>query len=271
MNPASPEDIKAEVKRLTEQALCWEPDAEILFDKIGIQPGWKCIDLGCGPLGVLSPLSRCVGSQGQVLGLDINPFYIQEANCFINENHYTNVKLIVGDIYDIPIRLHSFDLSHMRFVFTQKGCDEELLGKMIALTKHGGVIISQESDMTTWNCYPPQLAWNKMRKSLSDLFELLGGDINAGLRTYQMFRKANLEDIQIRTASLAMPVGHAYRAGLLWFALAMQEKITAANILTENEFEDALDECNVIINNPEIIIFSYTVCQVWGCVKPPVH
>jgi ubiquinone/menaquinone biosynthesis C-methylase UbiE len=266
MNPALSEDVKAEVKRLTEQALCWEPDTEILFDKIGIQPGWKCIDLGCGPLGVLGPLSQNVGSQGQIVGLDINPLYVQAANQFISKNHYSNVKIIVGDIYDAPIKPYSFNLTHMRFVFTQKGCDKELLEKMIKLTHPGGVIISQESDWTTWNCFPPQPAWNKMRKSLSDLFEFMGGDINAGLRTYQMFREANLTDIQIRTAALAMPVGHAYRAGLLWFALAMREKITAAKILTENEFEDVLDECNAIINNSEIMIFSYTVCQVWGCV-----
>jgi ubiquinone/menaquinone biosynthesis C-methylase UbiE len=258
------EDVKAEAERLTEQALCWEPDAEILFDKIGIQPGWKCIDLGCGPLGVLGPLSQRVGNGGKVVGLDINPFYIQEAGRFKNRNNYFNIDLAVGDIYDVPFKPRSFDLTHVRFVFSQKGCYKNLLNRMIDQTQPGGLVISQESDWTTWNCYPPQPAWNKMRKSLCDLFEFMGGDINAGLRTYQMFREAKLSDIQIRTAALAMPVGHIYRSGLLWFAKAMREEIIAAHLLAEDEFETLLNECNAIVQNPDVIIFSYTVCQVWG-------
>ncbi len=224
MNSFHSSDIDFEIERLSEQALCWEPEAESLFDEIGIQQGWKCVDLGCGPVGVLGPLSRWVGPHGQVFGVDQNPFSLQAANKFIKRNHLDNVKVFRGDIYDPSLQPDSFNLSHMRFIFTQIGCDRELLEKMVNVTKTGGVIVSQESDWTTWNCFPPQSPWKKLRKSLMELYKLSGGDINAGLRTYQMFREADLSNIQIRSAIFAMPIGHAYRSGLIRFATTERDK-----------------------------------------------
>lgn len=54
--------IDFEISRLAEQAKCWEPEAETLFERIPVHPGWKRIDLGCGPEGVLRSLNQKVGS-----------------------------------------------------------------------------------------------------------------------------------------------------------------------------------------------------------------
>ena len=256
-----------EIKRLIIQAMCWEPEVEILFDLIGIRNGWKCVDLGCGPIGVLGPLSRRVGPQGQVLGMDSNPLCIHAANDFIKQNRLKNARVFKGDLYNSALKPHSFDLTHARFVFTQTGCDYQLLDMMIHLTRTGGVILSQESDWTTWNCYPKNSYWEKIRKALIAIFEHDGGDINAGQRTYKMFKDAELADVQIRAAILALPIGHPYRSGMNQIAMSMRGQIIAAQILTENEFNLAFEECNKVINDPGNIIFSYLLCQVWGRVK----
>ncbi len=47
----------AELERLRLQARVWEPEAEALFHCIGVRPGWACVDLGCGGMGVLGPLA----------------------------------------------------------------------------------------------------------------------------------------------------------------------------------------------------------------------
>jgi len=52
------------------QAEVWESEAEIMLDRIGVEPGWKCLDLACGPTGILSILARRVGAEGLVLGID---------------------------------------------------------------------------------------------------------------------------------------------------------------------------------------------------------
>jgi hypothetical protein len=148
----------------------------------------------------------------------------------------------------------------------EKGCDTELLDNMIKLSRPGGVIVSQESDWTTWKCYPPQPAWTRIRDAMIRLFDLKGGDINAGLRTYPLFYQANLSDIQVRSAIKAMPVGDPYRSDMVKFALVEKKQILDAGLLTERDFDLSIEACNRIIDDPEIIIYSYALTQVWGWV-----
>ena len=262
-----PNGIDSEISRLAEQAVCWEPQAEILLDLIPVHQGWNCIDLGCGPRGVLWPLSRKVGGRGQVTGFDHNPFFIHAAEEFIEQNHLNNAKIIEGDLFNNSLKPHSFDLCHMRFVFTNIGCSLELVKEMAELTQPGGVVISEESDWASWNCFPFQPSWEKIKRSMIELFEIMGGDINAGVKTHQLFSEAHLSEIQIRRVALDMPVGHVYRSGLVRFALSLREQILDSNILSRVEFSSLIAECSEIVNDPSVKISSYTLCQVWGYVK----
>jgi len=63
--PTSAED---KINRLVNQAIGWEEEAELLLDRIRVQPGWKYADLGCGPFGILRPVSLRVGEFGHVQG-----------------------------------------------------------------------------------------------------------------------------------------------------------------------------------------------------------
>jgi ubiquinone/menaquinone biosynthesis C-methylase UbiE len=256
-----------EINRLITQAKCWEAEAENCFDQVRIGSGWTCIDLGCGPIGVLSPLSRRVKKNGLVWGMDSNPVCIQAAREFIRHNQIKNVRLLAGDLYNTGFKFRSFNLTHERFVFSQIGCDQQLLETMIELTQPCGVVISQESDWTTWNCHPANLHWEKLRNALIHVFEQNGGDINAGQRTYAMFHSAGLEDVRMRTTLSALPIGHPYRSGMIQMARSMREKIIQAKILTGDEFDKAIERCDEIVNDPTIMIFSYILCQVWGRVK----
>jgi ubiquinone/menaquinone biosynthesis C-methylase UbiE len=56
--------------RLLAQAELHAPEARVLLDRVGVAPGWRTIDVGCGPLGVLDLLAERVGPTGTVVGLD---------------------------------------------------------------------------------------------------------------------------------------------------------------------------------------------------------
>ena len=46
-----------EVGRLQSWQRSWEPETEAMLDRIQVQPGWHAIDLACGPMGIIGPLS----------------------------------------------------------------------------------------------------------------------------------------------------------------------------------------------------------------------
>ena len=254
------------INRLINQSKSWQPETQILFDQIGIKPGWKCADIGCGPMGVLPSLGERVGHTGMVLGIDENPDYLAAAKQLMLFENSTNPLLVMGNIYHPFFKENVFDLCHSRFILNEKGCGQELLDIMITLTKPGGLVVSQESDWTTWKCYPQQPAWNKIRDAMIRLFEINGGNINAGMRIYHVFRESGLVDINIRSAIMAMPVGHPYRDGLIKYALVRKKEIIGAEIVLEKEFDVSINKCERIVKDPEIIIFSYSLTQVWGTV-----
>ncbi len=111
----------AELERLRLQARVWEPEAEIMLNRIDIQPGWNCIDLGCGAMGILGPLSRRVGSQGRVTGVDTDVKQLAAARDFVHENKLENVEILELDAYHTNLPRQTFDLTHVRFVFAPVG------------------------------------------------------------------------------------------------------------------------------------------------------
>ena len=60
---------EAERARLLVQCEIHRAEAESLIDRIGVGPGCRAIDIGCGPLGVLDILADRVGPTGAVVGL----------------------------------------------------------------------------------------------------------------------------------------------------------------------------------------------------------
>jgi len=60
----------AEEERLKRQIADLAPDSDQQFEKIGIRPGERVVDLGCGPGGVLHLLGKHVGPAGAVWGID---------------------------------------------------------------------------------------------------------------------------------------------------------------------------------------------------------
>ena len=85
------EHRKGEIERLHAQAAALAPDTRIMLERIGIKPGWSCLDIGCGPRGITDLLSERVGSGGRVVGLVHGG-----ARCHIATPADTLVSLVAG-------------------------------------------------------------------------------------------------------------------------------------------------------------------------------
>jgi hypothetical protein len=51
--------------RLREQADDLLPHSRELFTAVGVAPGWRALDLGCGPIGNLGLLAELTGPGGR--------------------------------------------------------------------------------------------------------------------------------------------------------------------------------------------------------------
>jgi ubiquinone/menaquinone biosynthesis C-methylase UbiE len=253
-----------EVDRLQSWARSWEAETEALLDQIQVHPGWHAIDLACGPLGIIGPLSRRVGASGRVVASDLNPGMLSAARSYAEENGLKNIEFVEANSYQSNLPRAAFDLVHSRFMFAPLGQDDVLLDEMIALTRPGGIVASQESDESGYVCYPPQPAWERLKQITVEAFARGGGDYSAGRRTYDLFRRAGLENVQARAACLALPHGHPYRFWPIESALAFRPRFLEWGLITASELDHLLQECERIARDAETFLTSFVVMQVWG-------
>jgi ubiquinone/menaquinone biosynthesis C-methylase UbiE len=136
----------AEQERLQRQAEELARDANDLFDLIGIAPGGRVVELGCGPRGCLDLLSQRVGAKGSVVGVEINVEAVELARKHLAEARIENVEVRQGDGKSTGLPRASFDMAMARLVMINIPEPERIVAEMVALVKPGGVVAFQEAD-----------------------------------------------------------------------------------------------------------------------------
>ena len=162
-----------EIERLHIQSAAMVPDTERMLELIGVREGWSCLDIGCGPGGIVGLLSKRVGSTGRVVGLDMNTGFLEHARATAP----SNVEFVLADAYGSNLPAGTFDLVHMRFVASTSGAPERLLQEAKRLARPGGTIALQEADIATLNCYPSHPSWDKLKAALFGAFSGVGADV----------------------------------------------------------------------------------------------
>jgi SAM-dependent methyltransferase len=87
----------SERARLREQAGDLLPHSKELFAAVGVKPGWRALDLGCGPVGNLGLLAELTGAGGSVLGMDVNPENLVLASESARSEGWDTVSVRLGD------------------------------------------------------------------------------------------------------------------------------------------------------------------------------
>jgi ubiquinone/menaquinone biosynthesis C-methylase UbiE len=253
----------SELERLRLQSLVWERAARQLFEAVPVQRGWRCLDIGCGAIGVLRPLSEAVGATGSVLGIDVDESLLASARSFIAEAKLSNVKVRQADLFADDIG-DEFDLVHLRFMFAPIGRESELLSRALKLCRPGGVIVIQEPDAASWSLVPRSSAFDRLRNIIIEAFKAGGGDFNAGSRTFSLVRDAGLTNIGFRAAVEGLPPRHPYLRVALQFAASLRRRIVANEIAAAEELDALVKSVENEIASAEVAGVTFVVTQVWA-------
>ena len=85
------------------------------IDYCDILPGQAVLDTGCGNGTTVFEISRRVGDEGRVLGIDISGPMLENARQRLAELGLRNVKFELNDVATYPFEENTFDRAFSRF------------------------------------------------------------------------------------------------------------------------------------------------------------
>jgi ubiquinone/menaquinone biosynthesis C-methylase UbiE len=259
---------QVEEQRLIIQAVDHEPRTRLLLDRIGIEPGWSVIDVGCGPLGILHLLSERVGPHGRVVGLEREARFAATARAEIAKRGLTNVTVVEGDVTAIKLEKESFDLVHERLVAINVSARDTLVAQMLSLLRPGGTAVLQEVDNISWICQPAHPSWDTILAAFHTVFRKGGGDPFVGRRLAELLRGVGTRDIEVAThVDFVMP-GEYRRTHLVSLLDSVRDQVLSTGLLTDEELKRHRQALVAHLNDPTTTVIDKLLVQAWGR-KPP--
>ncbi len=255
---------EGEEARLKRQIADLAPDSDAQFEKIGIRPGERVIDLGCGPGGVLHLLGKRVGPRGSVLGLERSRHFVDLARRFVNDHAMTQVEVREGDAYDTGLPRASFDGAHMRLVLVNVPEPERIVREMVSLVRPGGWVASFEADFVGHICDPPLAAWDRLLDAYKAYTAAQRIDLFIGRRTHRLFAAAGVRDIHVDAVMHVYPAGHDRRPILHDFIDNVRDKLVAGGFITKRELESGMAELGRHLADPEVLVTSHMFFRLIG-------
>jgi ubiquinone/menaquinone biosynthesis C-methylase UbiE len=256
--------LEQEQKRLDLQAALFENETLNTLKLVGIRPGMRCLDVGCGAGHVSFLMSKLVGMEGSVVGLDADVGMVNLCKMKAKQKDINNVEFIAVDVHNCDLKKESFDLVYSRFLFQHLKEPKKALMKMKELTTKRGVIVIEEEDMGIDMSYPHAHYHEKLRKLYGDLLQATGSDPFIGRKIYSLFLDCGLEPHVGAYAICLTSHDEPYKKIGILTAQILKSNLLKYGLISETEFGEMLNGLQEFQNSPIISgIFSLTF-RVWS-------
>lgn len=253
-----------EVARLRRQIETLAPDSRAQLDRIGIKPGERVIDIGCGPGGVLHLLAERVGAAGSVLGIERSPHFVELARRFAADLGLLQVEVRDSDAYDTKLPKGSFDGAHMRLVLVNVPEPGRIVREMVSLVRPGGWVASFEADYLPYCCDPPIEAWTRLLDSYSAYARAQGIDLSVGRRTHSLFKDAGVVDMRVDAVVHVFPPDHERRRFPSALIGNVRERLIDGGFVTEAEIDRDLAALESHLADADVQVISNMFFRLTG-------
>jgi 2-polyprenyl-3-methyl-5-hydroxy-6-metoxy-1,4-benzoquinol methylase len=140
------------------------------LERLGLQQGWRCLEVGAGAGSIASWLARQVGQEGSVVATDIDTRLLdntQEPNLEIRRQN-----ILVDDLEQ-----GSYDLVHTRAVLMHLADPLQAMQKMAAALRPDGWLLVEEFDWISFGAvdtanpasHPFNQTWETITRTLQAL------------------------------------------------------------------------------------------------------
>jgi ubiquinone/menaquinone biosynthesis C-methylase UbiE len=117
-----------------------------ILKEVGIKPGFRVLDYGCGPGSYTFPLAELVGESGQIYALDIHPLAIRRVKDMASKKRLANVQTILSDC-QTGLPDNSLDVVLLYDIFHHLSDPNKILKELHRVLKPSGVLSFSDHHM----------------------------------------------------------------------------------------------------------------------------
>jgi len=174
----------------------------LTYEMLKVSRGNSVLDVGCGTGDDVINLSKIVGPDGRVVGIDYSAQLIAEAKARA-EKAGASVEFYVGDAHELAqFGDNCFDATRAAAVFHHLESPEKALKEMIRVVKPGGFVVIAEADWETLLIDHPDMALTRQIMNYQCDENHRNGWI--GRQLPRLFKQSGLE-VSIAPAAMIVP------------------------------------------------------------------
>ncbi|UPT74861.1 MAG: class I SAM-dependent methyltransferase [Elusimicrobiota bacterium] len=183
-------DSRGEAERLRFQAKLWDPVSLALFDRLGVKPGMKVLEIGPGQGSLHLELRRRV--KGPVDAVERSAPFAGRLRRLCEKDGRGRGTIWERDLIDAPLPAGKYDLIFARWVFLFLPEPLAHLKKLAKALKPGGRIAIQDYHRESMRLYPTPPDWDELFAADVAFFKTQGGDASIGAKLPALYKKAGL-------------------------------------------------------------------------------
>ena len=163
-----------------------------------LSEGMSLLDCGCGPGPLTLGFAELV-APGRVVGIDIEPTMIDQANQLKSDGGPDNLEFQVGDIYDLSFEDGEFDVVFSSAVIEHLSDPVRALREVLRVTKPGGIGAVIRTDWSFPFIVPECPELSRFFELFEGGFNRIGGSLNRGRFLSAHMREAGFDVVEFQT------------------------------------------------------------------------
>jgi SAM-dependent methyltransferase len=252
-----PHNLSGEHQRLALMSELLDPMHRFVLERIGLRPGWRCLEIGCGNGSISQWLATKVGPKGHVTATDFDLRYIDNLRA-------PNLEVRQLDILNDEPEPATYDLVTARAVLHHVKSPKKAVQHMVDFLKPHGVLLSIEPDFLPATAATPEplrafwQAWLQWSSSV-------GIDYFIGRKMPGLLSAAGLDHVSAE-GNTALYRGHSPWAK---YWLETLEELRPRLIESGYVSRPLLTRFNRLYSDPRIWTSAITFVASWGT-KPQI-
>lgn len=228
----------------------FDGDSERLLDRVGIQPGWQCLEVGAGAGSVAGLLADRTGASN-VVATDLS---IE----LLTPLAETGVRVLRHDVTtdDAP---GEFDLIHARFVLEHVALRDVALGRMASWLKPGGALVLESATPMPESSSDPTVG--RALAAMAEQMTRSVGTDPAWARTLPVpLEEAGLVDCTAEGHIIPARGGSAFARWMIETHRLVEQPAVASGAITAAEFAHAY----AAYANPSFVDYTWLTVRALG-------